>query len=373
MAARVRSRARRIAFRAAAALVGIAAALLLVEATLRVLDLRSPGMLTKRRLNSRSDPGLTYHCYPDNPDGAFSAAPSVESGAWRLLAETVPARELPLEDLARTPWCVEYRISEQSLRDRFYGPRAPTGVLRIAGIGDSFAFGEGVPLEDSLFKRLESLLGDGYEVINAAVPGAGTAREREILDQVSGGLDASRAIVIFTPNDIALTRELRERQDYINDLVVIREPVAATRSTSPLRSIELMVSALRTRRITRETLRWYRDMYDAAHNRPGLERLAEDLRAMAGRPGRRVALVIYPLMEGLDRYPLGPVHATVTALAREAGLPVLDLAPAFAGRDAASLHVHPSDHHPNAAAHDLAARAIAEWLRREHPDFLAGP
>jgi hypothetical protein len=45
-------------------------------------------------------------------------------------------------------------------------------------------------------------------------------------------------------------------------------------------------------------------------------------------------------------------------------LPVLDLAPHFAGRPTESLWVHTTDHHPNGIAHGMAARAIAHWLGR---------
>src|SRR5204862_1971065 len=126
------------------------------------------------------------------------------------------------------------------------------------------------------------------------------------------------------------------------------------------------------RDIKRQTVRWYLDSYEPAHNAANLERLARDLRALASVDGRQVAFVIYPLLEDLEAdYPLAPIHARVGDLARAAGLPVLDLHAAFKGRRTASLWVHPIDHHPNGEAHAIAARAIVEWLRRDVPSFLA--
>jgi hypothetical protein len=52
------------------------------------------------------------------------------------------------------------------------------------------------------------------------------------------------------------------------------------------------------------------------------------------------------------------------------GLPVLDLAPAFAGQRTEDLWVHPCDHHPNGRAHAIAGRALADWLQRGVPGFL---
>jgi hypothetical protein len=49
----------------------------------------------------------------------------------------------------------------------------------------------------------------------------------------------------------------------------------------------------------------------------------------------------------------------VTAACREAGVEVLDLTAALSVRPEKDLWVHPTDHHPNARAHGLAATAIA--------------
>ena len=58
-------------------------------------------------------------------------------------------------------------------------------------------------------------------------------------------------------------------------------------------------------------------------------------------------------------------------MARAAGLPVLDLAPAFVGQSAAKLWVHPCDHHPDSRAQAIAGNAIGEWLERDLRGFPA--
>jgi hypothetical protein len=49
-------------------------------------------------------------------------------------------------------------------------------------------------------------------------------------------------------------------------------------------------------------------------------------------------------------------------------MPFLDLLDTFRGHDEKSLWVHPTDHHPNEAAHALAAEAIERFVREK---FLA--
>jgi hypothetical protein len=54
------------------------------------------------------------------------------------------------------------------------------------------------------------------------------------------------------------------------------------------------------------------------------------------------------------------VDLPLTDLAKAAGLPVLDLAPVFAGRETTSLQVH-----PNGRAHEIAAKTVAPWIIAE--------
>src|SRR5205823_4119392 len=88
--------------------------------------------------------------------------PDVSRGQWTLTRLLIPTVELPMTSLAETPWCVEYRVETPPIR----GP-APTdvpapGVTRIAGIGDSFAMGEGVPYEKTrVARRRVRRRGDG--------------------------------------------------------------------------------------------------------------------------------------------------------------------------------------------------------------------
>ena len=374
------SRLRAVTLRVMSVLLGLLAALLAAEIVLRVFDIQPP--MTRRNLEQVG--GWRYHCYNSNPNGEFQKTPDVGRGQWRLFTSMVHNTQLPLERIRETPWCVEYRIStwkrpdrQWRLReDRQYGDLPPPGVLRVAGIGDSFAMGEGVPLEKSLFKRMESLLGDKYEVVNHAVAGSDTHNEVEILRRAVSSIRYTRAVVVFFANDIEPSDRLKSRRQQINDLVVLRNADFSADESKAwyvrnLRIFQFLDSHLTTRRITRETIQWYVDLYDPACNAEGLKNLAGDFHSLAAMPSCRSVLVLYPLMEGLEGpYPLTAAHERVADLARQAHLKVLDLAPVFAGMDTRSLQVHPADHHPNGKAHDIAARAIVDWLRRDVSDFL---
>lgn len=364
--------------------LGLVVGLAVTEIALRALDIRPTTMLIKRFL-IRHDAPTIYWCYPDNPHGEFQPVPNVAYGRWDLKIMKMPRMvDIPLTRLAESPWCVEYQMSSQMLRDREYGPR-PKGVLRVAGVGDSFAAGEGVPVERSLFKQIEADLGAGYEVVNAAQPGQDTRDELERLRIAAGKLDCQRGIVVWIANDVRRAPELEQRQDYVNDLVLLRDERLQGDDQrwyrGRLRLVDVVDSRLHLwrakddlARVTSDTIGWYRDCYNPAQNGENLRDFEASLAEIAAVPNCRSVLVLYPLLEGTESdYPLAEVHAFVAAAAQRAGLPVLDLAPVFRGQKSSDLWVHPVDHHPNGRAHQMAAAAIVEWLRRDVPGFLDRP
>lgn len=354
--------------RVAAVAAGVLVAFLLAEATLRVLGL---GVATPSKclLRSDDDESVEYVCYPSNPAGEFRPVPDVSSGRWKLFGfYGRPAPATP-EALRATPWCVEVRRGSMGVRGPKVTPRPAPGVVRVAGIGDSFALGEGVPYEKSLFVRLQEILGPGSEVLNCGVSGSDAADDLRQMTAAIPAYGCSRALVVFNLNDVEQTPEIHARVGEASDLMNVhedrprKEAVAWPRRASRL--IEYFASALETRDVARATVGAYLDSYDPAKNGASLDRLSERFRRMASFPDCRAGLVVYPMMYRLDDSPLAPCHEEVARRARDAGLPVLDLLPAFAGEDASALFVHPIDHHPNAKAHEIAARAIADWIRRE--------
>ncbi|MGD9645669.1 MAG: SGNH/GDSL hydrolase family protein [Pirellulales bacterium] len=368
-------RGRKFAFRALATLIGLVVGLLLAEGSVRLLGLGATPLLGKRFLaHPDKFQELFYFCYPTNPSGDFVPVPDVTQGQWRLMDYS--RRDYPLEAIDETRWCVEYRISPQMMRDRVYDPVPPAGVLRIAMIGDSFVMGEGVQLEQTLPRQTLELLGPGYEVLNTGRSGFSFEEEVPTLQYFARDFHCPRAIVVFVTNDIRPSDELARRQNLINDLVNIHDlHLAEFREQAwyagQSRLLELVFSQWQMRRIVDDTIDWYLDCNDPAQNAANLTRLAAQIRAMAEVPDCRVALVMYPLLESLEGdYPLQPIHDRVKEFATAAGLPVLDLVSVFRGQQTESLWAHPTDHHPNSRAHEQAARAIVDWLRRDVPGFL---
>jgi len=345
-----------------------------------ILPIEPERIRTKRLLiNATTKPMVSYACYSSNPNGELRELPDTSQGKWVLLNNMMQIAEVPLDRLPETPWCVEYRMSQLGIRDREYNVTPPTGVLRIPVFGDSFVLGEGVPIEKTLTNQTLQILGPTkFELMNMGSSGWNTHRELQSLEAAVPHFHAKRAIVVFTANDVEITPELESRQGYINDLINIRDEHLDKHQekawyNGPSRLVRFVGSSLEMRLIGNETIQWYKDMYDERYNQANLMRFTSYLHRMGARTDCKIAFVLYPLMEGLEgEYPLAEVHAKVAQMAKTAGMPVLDLAPAFKGQRTKDLWVHDSDHHPNGKGQAIAAKALAEWLR-SLPGFLDPP
>jgi len=98
---------------------------------------------------------------------------------------------------------ITYVISDQGFRDRHYGKKEEV-TYRILCVGDSFAMGHGVYLEETYAKVLESLLNERnltkrIEVINAGTGGHGVWQELIMLEERGLALEPDLVILALHP------------------------------------------------------------------------------------------------------------------------------------------------------------------------------
>lgn len=95
----------------------------------------------------------------------------------------------------------------------------PPRALRIVGLGDSAAFGWGVPEPTCMFRRLEGLLRQRFpdrqvDVINTAVPGYNTAMEVATLEAKGLQFQPDAVIIDYVGNDIDLPNMIWRERNY---------------------------------------------------------------------------------------------------------------------------------------------------------------
>ena len=272
---------------------------------------------------------------------------------------------------------MESRYNSLRFRDAEFAPKRP-GVRRVMVLGDSFTEGQGVKEPDTYVRVLEARLRSGggeWEVRNCGRRGADFPLLFELFEQV---LRFEPDVVVYgmVLNDADQSEEFRSRQTYVNDWILDRGATADGRPLPDLgrfdsRLVGFVRDRLETRRTTRETTRWYLDMY-ATPNREGWARTQGYLKEMNRRlreRGARFLVASWPLivnMEGED--PFEAATTTVSRFCVTAGIAWHDLRPALRRRPTSSLWVHPVDMHPNELAHASPPRAwprsSATWDQR---------
>src|SRR2546430_14719977 len=105
---------------------------------------------------------------------------------------------------------------------------------------------------------------------------------------------------------------------------------------------------------------------ELAAGSPGWERarasLAEIQRLASENQAHSMA-VIWPMLVGLNgEYPYRAKHRLVAGECQRLGIPVFDLLQVFQGRDSSTLWASRDDHHPNAMAPSMAAKAVSREL-----------
>ena len=246
-------------------------------------------------------------------------------------------------------------------RDREPPPKDPNRY-RIAVIGDSFTWGQGIDAPERFSNLIEASLGPRYEVLNFGIPGHDMPQHLEVLDQV----------LPLAPDFVLL-------QLYINDF-----ETAAMHRPKP----HPLISDSAARGWGRSSV-----LYDMANGHwvqlqqatglaesyvhylqrnlgdpssPNARMAFGMLRQFVGKAKAAnvgVGLVLFPMTDAMGPYgagyPVGFIHERVRQIAADERIPFLDLLPAFSSyKDPTSLWVSPFDAHPNAMANARAAQEI---------------
>jgi hypothetical protein len=242
---------------------------------------------------------------------------------------------------------VPVRTNRWGMRDRDYELAKPPGTFRIALVESSNGMGYGVEVQDSFPKVLEALL-------NAELAGRGFERY-EVLNFSVGGYEllhrlyvADRKVPPFQPDLILMGATMHDLRWQIYEAVVKRLRWERDLHYDFLR--ELVGDA--GLRPGDEPLRIRRRL------RPRREALAREVFAELRRIGEREGVPVVLVNFRLRVDPIHPEMIRQTELAREAGLPTLEVFDAYEGRSDSEMYLTPLDAHPSAKAHRLLAEEL---------------
>jgi hypothetical protein len=315
---------------------------------------------------------------------------------------------------------VPVQINAEGRRDLERPVQKPPGTYRVLLLGDSFVEAMQVPIEQTFARHLEAALthagGPPVEVISMGVSGYGTASEYLWYRDYGRAYQADLVLLSFyAGNDVrnnspTLEPWLRPQYDeagelqrvisnssgegargvlgkshaylYFRKQIVTRQPVLAER----LSNLGLLDRAAVRPVPMADGVPV--DYYVYAADPPAewrdawvrTEHLLDELRDAVRADGARFAVLVvtsreqiypgdwqqllqtYPPMQHMTWDLNGPERRTL-AWCERAGVPCVQLSPAFtARRDAARLH-YLHDGHWTAAGHALAAQTVANFMR----------
>jgi lysophospholipase L1-like esterase len=284
------------------------------------------------------------------------------------------------------------RISSAGLRDREYAANKPAGVFRVLVVGDSIAYGFGIPQEDALSEQLEDLLRSyraaqpqRIEVLNLGVSGYN-------IDQIVENLRVRG--LPWQPDLIMYAYCLNDPQAESFELESLKaklSPAARSYRAALLDRGQRLLARSRLWLLARfawqgwhasqrtaaapQDEQWqalragaYPEYFARLYRGAELARLQSGIAALsqisrdAGVP---LVGALFPIFVDLGQYRLAPLHARVSELFRAAGLRSYDLLPLYASM----FRLHGPTFvlnalHPNALGDRLAVLyLIRAWLR----------
>ncbi|MGI9315842.1 MAG: SGNH/GDSL hydrolase family protein [bacterium] len=265
-------------------------------------------------------------------------------------------------------------------REREFGPEKEADTYRIIMLGDSFGFGQGLPIEERFSHLIEEALiesGMKAEVLNIAFPGAASLDHLLQLEEVVLPNNPDFILIQWLPNDF----QHREAAwaAIASDKTASRRIIKDQRShRKAMRKSALYFLVNTQYAAVIEALDDNINAYDynllLPFEDPGSELYAEtlqpllDLLAALEASGVDYAIALHPMLtpDLLEDYPLGQLHELVLVNCDEANSPCFDAADKFRSlepdTEMSSLWVNRFDPHPGAAANKIFAEFILEEI-----------
>jgi len=270
---------------------------------------------------------------------------------------------------------ISHRFNSVGWRDSEHSLDKPPNTYRILGLGDSYLYGQGVKRSDICLSKLQAMVSERtketrIECINTGMSGFNTANQRELLIQRGLAYSPDLVIVHFVLNDVEpdVFRPGPKIEFYSEYVAIYQEPdVLSAYSNVWSWARQRYLRDVRARDYIRTCIRGFgRESPEWQQCRMALD----DIAGVCREQHISLLVVIFPFFVNLDGdYPFQTIHDIVREYCREKKVHVLDLRDHYRRFNGPELWVHATDQHPNEIAHDIAARAICDYLI-SHADEL---
>jgi len=252
-----------------------------------------------------------------------------------------------------------YRFNNFGLRDSVdYQPKLQ-GKPRITFIGDSFTGGHGVADVEKRFVNRIRAARPEWEIHCFAKSGWDIYAYLEyISEEVKSGYEFDHVVLVYFLNDIS---DVMEEWKAILYRIYFIEPPFFVKHSYFLNLLYYHYITPRDPGISR-----YYGLLREAYSGPTWEKqkyLLSVLKPYFDSENIDFMVVTFPYLNNLGpNYEYRKAHEQLDAFWKDANVPNLDLLPVFEQYRSKNLVVNAHDHHPNELGHEIAAKAILEFL-----------
>jgi hypothetical protein len=267
-------------------------------------------------------------------------------------------------------------LNSQGYRDAEFPPARSEDTFRIAVVGDSFAFGLGLPVEerfaDLLGKDLSASCNQAVEVLNFAKPGYNTVQEHDILRNDVLATQPDLILLQWLPNDVE-----EFWQGMVQPTPPLLLPQSAHKWLIKNSALYYLFNQFWQSISSDEgAFTSYQDRILAAADEPGSEKwlqqrqLLLDFLATVEQAGLQTVVVMFPMFATDPElgYRMQPVHSIPLSACEQSSTQCIDLLGRYMTiapeGDFSVFWVNILDSHPSGAANRIAANEIlraVEW------------
>lgn len=323
---------------------------LIIEGCFRFFDIRPADIGATTYNNSQSLQYTPYPGYTGN-NKSYSWYKYKPNSTW---STQYPSNERRYFDSNNQ---IEYTINSDGFRDYQFGPKKP-GIFRIVVIGDSYALGEGVKLEDCFSKVLEKKLrekNNNIEVYNLGVNGYDIRDELAILQNNLDLFKPDMVIWGYVLNDISRPAfglwpaEMKK----IKKAIFVK-------STSYL--LKFIQHRLWKMYYSKQYVRFVLDTYNNQEYWNDVTVLfRQALRTIQASDASMIVLV-FPDLNALSRkkYSFESIHNKLSKFLQAERVHFIDFSDVYKMYGPLKLRVHTIDAHPNEIGHRIVAEKIMQ-------------
>ncbi len=248
-------------------------------------------------------------------------------------------------------------ISSQGLRDREFDPTPAPGRTRILMLGDSLAFGWGVPVDKTYSKRLEHRLresGHDVEVINTGVGNYNTEMEVAYFLERGAKLKPQYVVLNYFINDAEPTP--RDHSNFLS-----RNSRAFVYFASRLDMAMRMASAGEKK----DWKSYYAGLYEGDEGIGRVAAAIERLATYCRQNGIKLYLANQPELRDPANYAFPQVDRMIEKIAAANQIKYIPMLPAVRELKPETLWVTQPDPHPSPVAHQAFAKELYKLFDAE--------